>query len=84
MGIRTRHDISGAIDENTPEHIFNHPILGKHLKAVDEDAKPYVAVLHRPADHGDEVNTASSDEPDVKLPELKRASSDTNKKNGKD
>lgn len=45
---RTRHTISGVIDENTPEHIVSHPILGKFLEVVDEDAKPLLPVMHKP------------------------------------
>lgn len=45
---RTRHTVSGVIDENTPDHILSHPVLGKYLIEVDEKAKPLVAVMHRP------------------------------------
>ena len=46
--VRTRHRVSGAIDENTPRHIAEHPILGAHLDIVDPDAKPFVPELHKP------------------------------------
>lgn len=45
---RTRHTISGVIDENTPEHIVTHPVLGKYLEVVDEDAKPFLPAMHKP------------------------------------
>lgn len=44
----TRHTISGAIDKNTPEHILNHPTLGRFLEVVDETAKPFAASIHKP------------------------------------
>lgn len=46
---RTRHTVSGVIDENTPEHMLTHPLLGKFLEVVDENAKPLLPVMHRPA-----------------------------------
>lgn len=45
---RTRHTVSGVIDENTPDHILNHSVLGRYLEVVDEDAKPYLPVMHKP------------------------------------
>lgn len=48
MGIRTRHTVSGVIDPNTPEHVFEHPVLGKYLERVGEDAKPFLPELHKP------------------------------------
>lgn len=48
--IRTRHTVSGVIDPNTPRHIFEHPVFGRYLEEVDEDAKPFVAALHKPVD----------------------------------
>lgn len=55
--VRTRHKVSGVIDENTPLNIVEHPILGKHLEIVGPDAKPYLPEMHRvslPADATDE------------------------------
>ena len=48
MGIRTRHTIAGVIDPNTPEHYLDHPVFGKYLERVDEDAKPFAPELHKP------------------------------------
>lgn len=62
--LRTRHRISGAIDENTPRHIFDHPVLGKHLEEVGPEAKPYLPEMHRvslPEDYtADEVAAAKN------------------------
>jgi hypothetical protein len=51
--VRTRHRISGVIDENTPIHIAEHPVLGEYLEVVGPDAKPFLPEMHRvslPAD----------------------------------
>ena len=45
---RTRHTVSGVVDENTPEHIVQHPVLGKYLEVVDENAKPFLPIMHKP------------------------------------
>jgi hypothetical protein len=42
---KTRHRISGAIDIDTPQHIIDHPVLGKYLEVVDERAKPIPSEL---------------------------------------
>lgn len=47
---RTRHTVSGVIDENTPEHIVSHPVLGKYLEVVDDDAKPLLPIMHKPTE----------------------------------
>lgn len=46
--VRTRHRISGKIDEHTPIHIAEHEVLGVHLEIVDNDAKPYLPEMHKP------------------------------------
>ena len=46
---RTRHTVSGVVDQNTPEHILDHPVLGKYLEVVEEGTKPLLPVMHRPA-----------------------------------
>lgn len=46
--VRTRHKISGQIDEHTPVHIANHPVLGKNLEIVGPDVKPYLPEMHKP------------------------------------
>ena len=66
---RTRHTISGVIDENTPEHIVTHSVLGKYLEVVDEDAKPFLPVMHKPT---------------VAKPEVKADPASTLKKNGQE
>lgn len=63
MGIRTRHTVAGAIDPNTPEHYLNHPVFGKYLERVDEDAKPFTPELHKP-------RTAKVETPEVKAGEV--------------
>lgn len=45
--VRTRHKVSGVIDENTPRHIAEHPVLGEHLEIVGPNAKPYLPEMHR-------------------------------------
>lgn len=47
MSILTRHTVSGVISE-VDEDIYNHDVLGQYLERVDEDAKPYLAEMHRP------------------------------------
>lgn len=42
---RTRHRLSGAIDKDTPQHIVDHPVLGKYLELVGPDDKPLVPAL---------------------------------------
>jgi hypothetical protein len=44
---RTRHKISGVIDENTPANIVEHDVFGKYLEVVGPDAKPYLPEMHR-------------------------------------
>lgn len=82
MGIRTRHTVSGAIEENTPENIFNHPVFGKYLQEVGPDAKPFLPILHKPSTV--EVVTPKSDSKDVELLEAKPAKAAPAKKNDKD
>lgn len=51
--VRTRHRVSGAIDEATPRHIAEHEILGKDLEVVGPNVKPFLPEMHRvslPAD----------------------------------
>jgi len=77
--VRTRHLISGQIDENTPRHVAEHPILGKHLQIVDSDAKPYVPELYKAKTEPApvvEIPTATETEKSVDVA--------PNKKNGKD
>ena len=45
--VRTRHRVSGAIDEATPIHIAEHEILGADLEIVGPNAKPYLPEMHR-------------------------------------
>lgn len=80
--VRTRHAISGQIDENTPRHVAEHPVLGRHLQVVGPDAKPFLPEMHKP----------KVDQPDekVQLPEVtpavieKEREASTPNKNGKD
>lgn len=61
--VTTRHRISGAVDRNTPLHVAEHPILGKHLDIVPEGTKPFTPELHK-------AKTEPVDA-DVKIPEVK-------------
>lgn len=74
--VRTRHAISGQIDENTPRHVAEHPVLGRHLQVVGPDAKPFLPEMHKP----------KVEEPKVELPEVKvnNDKAPTPDKNGKD
>lgn len=73
--VRTRHRISGQIDENTPRHVAEHAVLGKNLEIVSDDAKPYVPELYK----------AKVEQPRVEVPEvIEHKVTDTPKKNGKD
>ncbi len=49
MSIRARHTVSGQIAE-VHEDVFNHEVLGKYLERVDEDAKPLLPEMHKPAE----------------------------------
>ena len=42
---RTRNRLSGVIDKDTPQHIVDHPVLGKYLEVVGPDDKPLVPEL---------------------------------------
>jgi hypothetical protein len=41
----TRNRRTGQIDKNTPVHLIEHPVLGRDLEIVDDDAKPLVPEL---------------------------------------
>lgn len=45
--VRTRHKVSGVIDEATPRHIAEHEVLGANLEIVGPNAKPYLPEMHR-------------------------------------
>lgn len=47
--IRTRNTVSGQIGE-VPAHYLEHPVLGRFLVEVDEDAKPVKPELNQPQD----------------------------------
>lgn len=42
---RTRHRISGVIDENTPQHTLDS--FSEYLEVVGPDAKPFLPEMHR-------------------------------------
>jgi len=44
--VKALHTISGQV-AYVPERIVNHPVLGKHLVAVDADAKSYAPELYK-------------------------------------
>lgn len=82
MGIPTRHTVSGAIDKNTPEHYLTHPVFGRYLEVVDEDAKPFVPVLHKPTTVKDKAPVETPKTVEVDTAPIKTVSSSN--KNGKD
>lgn len=43
--LRTRNRRTGLIDNRTPQHIFDHPILGADLEIIGEEEKPFVPEL---------------------------------------
>lgn len=45
--ITARNTISGQV-RSTRKSIVEHPVLGKNLVEVDDDAKPYVSELFKP------------------------------------
>lgn len=60
--VRTRHKVSGAIDEATPRHIAEHEVLGKDLEIVGPNVKPYLPEMHRvslPADATEDEKAAA-------------------------
>lgn len=61
--VATRHRISGAVDLNTPRHVAEHPILGKHLEIVPEGTKPFTPELYKARTEPVEA--------DVETPEVK-------------
>lgn len=72
--VRTRHRITGKIDENTQKHIALHPVLGKHLEIVGPDAKPFLPEMHK-VPTGEAVIPVK-DLPKVDLPDTKKNSKD--------
>lgn len=72
--VRTRHKISGKIDENTPKHIALHPVLGRYLEIVDNDAKPFLPEMHKVRVAEDVI--PAKDLPKVDLPDTKKNSKD--------
>lgn len=65
--VTTRHRISGAVDRNTPRHVAEHPVLGKHLDIVPEGTKPFEPELYKaktdPVDVDVEIPKAKAAEP---------------------
>lgn len=73
--VRTRHKITGKIEENTPRHLAEHAVLGKHLEIVGPDAKPFLPEMHKPKVETPEVTPAVRD---------KERKASSNPKNSKD
>lgn len=71
--VRTRHTVSGLIDENTPRHIAEHEVLGKYLEIVGTDAKPFVPELVKAVVREGEVVIPQKDLPKVDLPAPKNS-----------
>ena len=47
--VKAIHTISGQV-ATLPVKLVNHPILGKYLTEVDDDAKSYAPELYKPKD----------------------------------
>lgn len=62
---KTRHRISGVIELDTPQHIIDHPVLGKPLELVGDDDKPLVPELVS-VKHADDIAAKSRDIPATK------------------
>ena len=45
--VRALHTVSGQVAD-LPKRIVDHPILGKYLTAVADDAKSYAPELYKP------------------------------------
>lgn len=73
--VRTRHKISGQIDENTPRHIAEHEVLGEYLEIVGPDEKPFLPEMHKAEAklHAGEIVIPKSDLPKVDLPSPKNS-----------
>jgi hypothetical protein len=60
--VRTRHKISGAINEAEWRHVAEHEVLGADLEIVGPNVKPYLPEMHRtslPADATPEQKAAA-------------------------
>lgn len=62
---RTRNRRTGKIDPNTPDHIIEHPVLGKDLEIVGDNDKPLVPELI-PQRRTAEIAAASKQRPEKK------------------
>lgn len=71
--VRTRHKISGQIDENTPRHIAEHEVLGEYLEIVGPDAKPFLPEMHKANVREGEHVIPAKDLPKVDLPAPKNS-----------
>lgn len=58
--IRTRHTISGQI-AYVDDSMLDHPVLGKHIEEVGEDAKPFVPGLFRAGTVAERKKSVTSD-----------------------
>jgi hypothetical protein len=56
---RTRNRLSGEIDKDTPQHLVDHPVLGKFLEVVGPDDKPLVAALAPKGEKAAEIAASS-------------------------
>lgn len=67
---RTRHTITGLIEEDTPQSLVDHEFFGQYLEVVDEDAKPLAEGLFRPGTVEDrsENDDRSADETEKAAP----------------
>jgi hypothetical protein len=60
MSTRVRHTVSGVVSEQ-PDHILNHPTLGKYFEVVDDSVDTDCI------DCGDKVKPVESDLPELVL-----------------
>lgn len=63
----TRHRISGLVELDTPQHVIDHPVLGKYLEIVDEDAKSIPPeVIQKDIDKAEKIAADSKKKNDKK------------------
>lgn len=55
--VKALHTISGQVGF-VPARYIGHPVLGKYLVAVEDEAKPYAPALYKPKD-ADEFSKTS-------------------------
>jgi hypothetical protein len=59
MIIYARNIITGKISPVRQKDL-DHPVLGKNLVKVDEEAKPYIPEMYKPKEEASEMHTRIS------------------------